>query len=265
MHKYISAVLVVLLMVAAGALAYQRWDFSNQRRDLNNKLAKVQKMQKETETAYSRLAIETEDLRTSKKDLQKVIDDRDESILALSQANLKLKDKIVRVENAKQTIVDRGGNTVEPDSGEVTGCESDLRVRVDFEQEDDPLKVSGHTLTNPPEAEIKIEWLRALNLELVLTKNDDGTFRVYLDSETSDFIPADLKLQVDPSVLDYRWYQNISLGSNVLFGETGLLFGISANYNIFSNFMLGPMFTVGYVGEKAETFYGVNVVWHPWR
>jgi cell division protein FtsL len=260
MYKFLSIFLAVLLLVAGGAIAYQRWDHSKQRRELNNKLAKVQKMQQETETAYSRLALEYEGLESSNKELQEIIEDRDEAILALTTANVKLKDRVFKFENAKQTIVDDVDVSVECD-----GLKSALRLRVDFEKEEDPLQVVGYTVTNPAYAEVQINWLRALKLELVLTQNPDKTYRVYINSENSDVVPTDLVLQVDPSVLDYKWYQKIGFGSNVVFGETGIQIGISAFYDFLPNFYAGPLFQVGYINGKAETYYGVKVGWYPWK
>lgn len=263
MYKFLSGILAILLLIGGAVYGYERWQHGKQRRELNNKLAKVQKMQQETETAHSRLAIEAEDLKAENSDLQDIIEDRDEAILALTHANIKLKNKVVRIEDAKQSTVDRDGNVVEHPGCEEVG--DSLRTKVAFEKEEDPLKISGFTLTNPAYAEVEIKWLRDIKLEVVLTKNDDGTYRVYLDSTKSDIVPTDLQLQVDPSILEYKWYQKIGFGSNVVGGETGIQLGLSAFYDILPNLYLGPMFQVGYVNGKAETYYGAVVGWYPWK
>ncbi len=262
MYKFLSGFLVVALVAAGSAYGFERWKHGNTRKDLNNKLAKAQKMQQETESAYSRLAIESENIKATNTELQSVIEDRDEEVLALANANIRLKNKVVRIENAKQTIVDSDGNVVVPD-GTMSDCKN--RIRVDFEKEEDPLKISGHTLTNPAYAEVKIDWLRELKIEVVLTKNDDDTYRIYIDSGKSDIMPTDLTLQVDPTILEYSWYEKIGFGSSVTGGETGLQLSISAFYDVIPNLAIGPMFQVGYVNGKAATYYGVIVSWWPWK
>lgn len=264
-YKILTYVLAGLLLLGGAAFAYEKVSHNKMRKSLNNQLAKAQKMQKETETAYSRLALETEDLKARNGDLQKVLDDRDEDIFAMTEASLKWKDKYLKALKAKQKIVTRDGKTVV--IKEPADCEqlanSDLRVRVDFEHEEDPIKVSGHTLSNPAYAEVKIEWVKDLNLDIILAKNDDDTFRVYLDSDSGLLIPADLKLQVDPSVTEKKWYERLSVNGSLNFGEFGGVATVGVGYDILDNLSISPNFVTYYDGEKAKLFYGVGFKWNP--
>lgn len=262
MYKFVAGILTVVLVVGGGAFAWQNYQWSKQRREMNNQLAEVQGVQQETETAVSRLAIEREDLEADNKELQQKIKDRDEDVLAKTKAEIRWKNKYFKSINTKQTIIDADGKVVIPDGQ----CfPSDIRIKVDFQHEVPPLLVRGHTLTNPPYAEVALEWSRGLQLSLVLTKNDDDTFRVYLDSENSDVVPTDLKLEVDSSLLDLAWYERIGLGADLNAGEFGGMISLRAFWEFTDNWFIGPSFVVLYDGNKAKTFYGVTVGWFPFR
>lgn len=261
MYKYISAVLLTALLVAGGALWWQDRQHSKQRRDLNNALARTEKTLQETETVSSRRAVELEDIETKNKELQKILKDRDESILALTETNLRLRDKYFKIKNAKENVVDKEGNEI-PDGEPIP---DDARVKVEFEHVEEPLKVSGFTLTNPAYAEVKLNWTRDLRLSLILTKTDEDTFRVYLDSENSDVDTTEINLSVDPTLLEHKWYEKIGVGSSLVAGEYGGQLGLRVYYDFWKNVSMGIDFMVLYDGAKAKTFYGLNVGWYPFR
>lgn len=264
MYKFIAALLGIVVLVGGGAFAWQNYQWSKQRRELNNQLAITQGMQQETETAVSRLAIEREKLKANNRELQQKIEDRDEEVLAKTQAEVKWKNRYFKSINAQQSVVDSEGNEIVPtEESPQDACSA--RIKVDFQHEEEPLLVTGHTLTNPPYAEVSLEWSRGLQLSLVLTKNDDDTFRVYLDSENSDVVPTELKLEVDPSLLDLAWYERIGFGADLAAGEFGGLLNLRAFWEFSGGWYLGPNFTVLYDGTKAKTFYGVTAGWYPFR
>jgi len=123
--------------------------------------------------------------------------------------------------------------------------------------------VTGFTLTNPPEAEVKLEWVEDLKLELNLTKDDDGNFRVYTDSE--DFQIGDIVLKIDPEVLETRWYERISFGADLAAGEYGAMLSLRPGYDVLEELNVNLLFVVLYDGASAKTFYGAGVNWFPWR
>lgn len=262
MYKYVSAVLLLLLLCLGVVFGYHYWQWSGDRKELKEALSKSQKMQKETETAYSRLAIENKNLKASKKDLQDVIEQRDEEVLALTQATLRLKNKTFKVDDAKESIVNKEGDEVK-DSSLLKG--EDKRQKVEFTKTKDELRVSGYTLTNPPFAEVTVSWVKDLKLDVILTKDKDDKYRVYVDSKNSTAVPTDISLQVDPSVLERAWYENISFGADLIFGETGAGLSLRGQYNLNQSWSLGPAFLLFYDGDNAETFYGASIGWYPWR
>lgn len=259
MYKFLSGFLAVVLVVGGLYAAYEKWSWSKQRVKLQNSLAKTEKMQQETKTAFSRLAVETEDLKASSNKLQNIIEDRDERIVALTQVNIKLKDKLVEITDAKQSAVSSDGKEVVLSEE----CKS-VRQKVEFDKTEDPVNISGFTLTNPPYAKVAVKWVRDLNLELLLVKDDNDFFRVYVDSKKSDIVPTNIKLKVDPSVLSKKWFQKLGVGTDILFGKAGGLTTLRSTYGLTDNWIFGPAWTILYNGMETKTFYGVSVLWHPW-
>lgn len=254
-YKLLSVVLAGLLVAGGVFYGIERYTHAKQRRELTNQIAELEGVIQETETAFSRRAVETSNLKLKNKELQTKIEDRDEEAVALTETVLKWKTKYIKVKNATETVVDTDGDPNTTD---------DIRLRVDFAQIEDPIKVSGFTLTNPPEAEITIEWMRDLKLSLILTKDKNDLFRIYLDTDSTDVVPADLRLTVDPSILDRRWYEKIGVDGAVAAGE-GIAFMVGLRYDVFDNWAIGPALMMHYDGNKLRKTYGISTTWRLFR
>ena len=262
MYKFLSAALAAMLIFVSVFFAYEKWDHGKTRKRLNNEVAHLQGMQKEAETVFSRLAIESEDLRSNNKKLNDIISDRSEEILALSEINIQLKDQLLQIDSATESIHSVETITVTEECQEEI---KDIRHRVDFSEKTDLLRVSGFTLTNPAYAEVKLEWIRAMKLEIILTKDSEDHYRVYIDSKKSDIIPTELKLQVDPSILDLDWYAKIGIGGDISASKTGIQASMRLFVNITPGLYIGPNFVVQHNGQVVRKFYGVSIGWNPWR
>lgn len=236
MYKILTYVLAGLLACLGGLYLYKSWQNDKKVATLSSALAKSEGMIKETKTSYSAKAQQVEDLESANKELQGKIKDRDEKVAALGEVALTWKDKYFKIKNASQTVVDSGGQPI-PDA---PSCDlpPDARVRVDFDQTQDYLKVTGHTLTNPAYAEVEVSWTRALKLSFILTKKDKD-FRLYLDSNSEDLVPGDLSLRVDPSVFERPWYEHILVGTDLsLYGDI-----IAGSFKVmydFDRYQFGP-------------------------
>jgi len=257
MYKYLSILLCVLLI--GGAIYFGINEYKNNKkfRNLNNELAKVEGVVQETETVSSRRALFIEDLESSNKELKGIIDDKDEEILA--QANIKLKWKNLYFNaKAKQSRVSEEGKPLEEG-------EEGTRDRVDFEHEEPPLKVVGYTLTNPAFAELKLEWTEDLELELNLTKNADGSFRIYVDPNSKTFHIADITLKVDPTLLEMKWYELIAISADVAGGPTGGQLAVRVTYDITTKWFIGPHAQFALSTDGFRSFYGVTFGFYPFR
>ena len=262
MYKILAGILVAIIVGGSVFYLIDRYSKNKRFSELHNEIAKLEGIVQETEFAYSRRGIELDNLKLNNKALRKIIKDRDEDIVALTETNLRLKKKIIEIENASGEIVGEEGEPVElPENDPCKLCEK--RFKVSFDKTEDYLRVSGHTLTNPPYAQVSIEWARDLQLSVILTKNKEDRFRIYLDSENSDFVPTELKLSVDPDILKYRWYENIGFSADIAIGE-GFGSSVKAIYN-FENWAIGPAFMMYYNGKKLKKLYGVTAIWFPFR
>lgn len=151
-------------------------------------------------------------------------------------------------------------------------CEQALtntRFRVDFDQTKEDVRVFGHTLTNPGEAYININWIKDLELQLILTKTEEGSYRVYVDSKNNSIIPVNLTLRIDPSILERKWYEKVNFTISPAFGNSligansfGGLLGIGAGYLVRDNINLGINVSAVYAGN-LYLFYGASLTWWP--
>jgi hypothetical protein len=262
MYKYLSILLAIGAVVLGVFFVFEKYNHNKDKKELSNQIAQLEGTVQETKTAYSVRGVEMENLKVENKELQKKIHDRDESIAALGKVVLEWKDKYYKIMDAYGSVVDGSGGVIEIPA-DCKECMKDLRFRVDFKQEQDNIEVSGFTLTNPPQAEIKLHWTKPLILDIVLAKDDSGSYRIYVDPGTSGAVPTELNLKVDPSVFDRKWYEKIALGADLGYGD-GVITTLRVNYELLGNWMIGPFVTFEYDG-KFQQFYGLNVAWFPFR
>jgi hypothetical protein len=244
-----------------GFYAYERYEHNKERVALNNELAKTQGMLKDTQTAYSSAGVEASNLKAQNDDLEKKIKDRDEKIGAAGQAVLQWKDKYYKIVNATGAVVDNSGAVTTVSSA----CQAELkdkRFKVSFSQDQDNTNISGFTLTNPDYAEVTLKWTKPLNLNIILAKNPDNTFRLYIDPSDPNLVPTKLNLTVDPSVFARSWYENLAVGVD-LGMNTGVMSSFRLGYE-FSNWLVGPFMAMTY-DSKFNKYYGISVGWFPFR
>jgi hypothetical protein len=245
MYKYLSILLGVLILGGGIFYSFERYSNAKKRKELSNQIAVLEGTIKETETAYSK------------------INDRDEEVVMLTETVLKWKSIYFEIKDATEKVVDEEGVEVVL-SPDCDFCFVGRRFMVAFDEKQDPLRVHGHTMTNPPEATVNIEWIRDIQLTLILTKGEDDLFRIYLDSNTSDIVPTELRLLVDPSILDKKWYEKIGMNNYVVVGE-GVGSSLSIMYDFFDHWSLGPSVFLYYDGQDLKKLYGISSVWYPFR
>lgn len=246
MYKFLSGFLFVVLVVAISVGGYKVWRSEKENTRLSNELARSQKTEQETKSAYSTAGQKLSDLEATNKELQKKIDNRDEEVAALGQVNVKLKDQLFKIQNATQTEVEN-----EPG-----------RIRIDFEKEQDLWRVKGYCLTSPPESEVLVSWSRSLELSFLLTKKN-GQYRLYLDSNSPDVIAIqNLSLRVDPSVFERKWYEKIAVGFDLGFTGKEPVASVRGTFDI-GSLSPGAFMTLFNGKEGLERAYGVSLMWRP--
>ena len=240
---------------------------------LNNQLALSQQLVKETQTAISSRALEIENLKVQNSDLQKVLKKNKEEVFALTDLAIQWKNKYFEIKDAKQIVLNEAGTQPASLSADCEDCITKTRIKIEFDQTKEDLRIFGFTLTNPAQAQINLEWLKPLMLQLVLTKSDDGSFKVYLDEkdkkQSSLFVPKELSLRVDPSVISKKWYEKINIMASISLGNS--LIGITswggmimagAGYAVTDSVSVGLNVSAIYTGN-VYLMYGANVFWTP--
>ncbi len=181
---------------------------------------------------------------------------------------LQWKNRYFEIKDAKQVVVNEAGTQPASLSAECEDCIAKTRIKEEFDQTKDDLRIFGYTITSPAQAQINLEWLKPLQLQLVLTKSEDGSFKVYLDQKDKEqaslIVPTELTLKVDPAVFYKKWYEKIALGLDVGASQFGVNSSIRIMYGIKPNLYLGPSVSAAalFSGQVAP-FYGVSVLWLP--
>lgn len=270
MQKYVIIFLSVAFLVFLGGAWWKQRQYLDELHKLNNALTASQQLVKETQSAYSSKAFELENLKAQNKDLQAVIKRNKEEIFALTNISLQWKDKYYQIKDAKQQIVDSSGSQpVSLPSSCTPECFDNIRFKVEFDNTIDDLQVKGYTLTNPAYASINLHWIKPLELQLVLTKAKDGSFKVYIDSQNNTFVPTELLLKVDPSILGRKWFEKISINGGIGFGHTfsdpkswGGYLSAGVGYLITPRINVGLNVTALY-NRDIQLYYGVQFSYYP--
>lgn len=209
-----AAILIAVIAFGTWKLDQASAKYAELNRTLNNQIALADSL-KEVAGGWEKRAFINEGLNdtlgTQNSELAETINKRDEEIVALTKANLKLEDTIFMLTEETGEVAD--SVIIDTTSGE-------NRFRVDFKSRYGIMNVFGHTLTNPAEANIRISWDRPLELTTILSRTKDGSWHGYLASPDSLFLPTKLETRVDDSLFSpaHRpWYRRFIGG----LGTTG--------------------------------------------
>lgn len=255
----IGVALIGLIFGGVFALKYNKAEEA--RIEAQNTIAEQSETIQEAEGIASRLATQYEDLqerlRESNERLADLIDDRGEEILSLTRAIANLENIRVVVRNPVQVDIEA------PDGS--------VRTRVDFDQEVDPIRVSGFTLTNPAQAELEVAFTRPLNLTSVVTQQEDGSWRSYIESDWPNLEISSIETSVNPlrSVVP-RFRERVILGGHLYLtpnrafdsggGHIYMLFESETKRSL----AIGPSVGISSVGGASRYNVGLQFQWRPW-
>ena len=196
-----------------------------------NQIAELSSVIEEDRQTWSRLAQERSDavevLRDQIPELAQLIRDRNEEITHLTTALARFRD--IRVVVTEQTGASQTQVPSESDDPE--------RLRVDFDTiHQDFIRISGHTLTTPPEATVQLRFLRPVGFTVVTTQQEDLSWRTYIHSDWDGLEIGDIESQVNPittPAMRRDWTQDFSVGvfgAGAVTGNSGI-FGLDINYD----------------------------------
>lgn len=208
--KYIKAAIAVLISIALVVmLIYAGYRYGEKRNadrvaTLATELAHSQETLELQTGLYSRKVEEYNELsgmldtsRSEVKALKQYLEEAKAKLLVTEQISLRWKkayEDALAAQQTEEPPVDPGGPP---------------RKRVEFSGDLGPIHASGHTLTDPPEAYLKLEQLVPLILTMNLVQNKNGTWTTFVTSSDENM---DVKIDVagvNPLVLSEKWYQRI--------------------------------------------------------
>jgi uncharacterized protein YpmB len=253
--KTILSIIIVILGIF-GVTYYLKSDKESKARiEAQNEIARLSEVVTENETTFSRLSQQSDDIITAltakNEELATIITSRDERILSLTEtiANFEPTKIVVRQERITETVVVDGSNE---------------RVRLEFSEEEDPIRVSGVVLTNPSEIELAVGYMRPLRLQTVITQLADGSWRTYITGDWPNLRIENIDTTVNPRLSEPRSFlESLSLGTMVSTSVklNSFLFGANILYDITDSVSVGPMFGVATVQDNSSVIFGLSAQW----
>jgi hypothetical protein len=260
--KIAAWVLMGLLAVGAGLVELKRRRYEDELLQLRNRAASLESTIEIKKGIWAKASLEVDGLKKlldvaqkHNAGLKEELEKSKSEVLGLTQVSVKLRKDYEALLAAKQTEVP--GKDGEPG-----------RTKVEFEKEFGPYRVSGHTLTNPGEAQLRLSQHRPLRLSVALAQNPDKSWRTYVASSEDD-LQIDVQIAaVNPYLFSRKWYENIELflqgaGASSSAGA-GAIGGIGIGYRI-GRFSVGPGVWAGFVGGRTFHAYGVHLGWRPFE
>lgn len=264
----LTAGLIGLLVLGMLALildvAWQRRLYAKERLDLQNQLAEKSKTEEIKDGLYTKLVVQTNDLNAALnasdsqvKELEQQVKQDKEDLYNVTQVGINWEKSYEKLAKAQQS----DGGVTQTDGGVVA------RARVDFDAEfpDVGVGCKGYTLTNPPEQDVNVWQLQPLKLTLALSQDKTKAWHAYVTSNLPGIKPDIGVTEVNPYLLEEKWYEKLAvrgdLGLGTTSGGLGLLLGVGATYQI-GKFEVGPAawFTAS---DRVDKYLGVMGAWHP--
>jgi len=251
-----GGVVLLLFIVLAGVMTIKKNSYESRITELQNAVAQRDVTIETQKGVFQKLTLQS-------KDLSSLLDSKDEQIQLLQKELKKGKEELLTA----NSLVVRWKKAYE---AQVAGHQTEVppvvpggivRKKVEFEKDFGYIGVSGFTLTDPPEATLKVQQNRPLKLSVAVSQDKDGTWKSRATSSEENMAIDITLAAVNPWLLEPRWYENIGLSVD-LGGGTGFLAGVGASYKI-GKFEVGPKgwFTIG--GGGVGGFVGAQLLWHP--
>lgn len=268
-YKYLLFVVMGFLVVGVCGASFYRCSYEKRIAKLQNDMAEKDKTIEIQKGLYTRLTVQTEGIKDT-------LDKKDEQVKSLLDQVKKQKQElltatsvVVQWKKAYESLATATQTTVPadpmklPKDGEATVN----REKVDFHKDFGYLNVDGWTLTNPPQAWIRVSQGRPLKITLALSQDKEKKWHTYATSSEEN-IGVDISVtSVNPHMLSPKWYENIGIvtGLGVGTNQSGLgaLFSVGLNYRI-KQFSIGPQVWLG-LNDVVDKYYGVNFEYRPFQ
>lgn len=260
--KIACVVLLALLLVGVGFGVVTKLSYDAELARLRNEVASRDQTIEIQAGAYSRLALESQQLEkllgessAEVGDLLKRLDKTNEDILAANRVAIHWKQAYEALIKAHQ----------EPVPGPTP--EDPARQKVSFTKDFGPYRVSGHTLTDPAEALLRLEQIEPLRLTIFVTQDPTGAWKSYATSSDENHRIEIEVAGVNPRVIEPKWFEHIQFSATIAGGQMGAGFGALAGLGVsykVKQFDIGPAVFVG-IGDRVDKFVGATVTWRPFE
>jgi len=165
-------------------------------------------------------------------------------------------------------------NDDQPSTENINACNECLAaniIRVPFEDHSDPLLSiigytdSGNAINVNGTYHLEIKWLQDILLSIALAQDESGTWTTLIDSNDPNIDISRIRSEITIEPFERKWYQNITLGLGLGFGESGALLNGALGYRINNNFALAGnwWYIMPFSGEMSDynsnAFYGASL------
>jgi hypothetical protein len=252
MKTTIVIIILSILLVGVSIFAIKG---CNDKKDLQFKITTQDSLFKLDSIRYSQLAKEYTsleeanlDLKTKNEDLYNIIDENDEEIRYYTNLVLKVKNQITtRVDTVKFTVID---SILQVPLGQDT---------IGFNTENGIFKVEGVTHLFPT----KGYWLnmqgKPFELDIVVTKDENGIFKGYVDTKNEDLEVSKLNVKVLQEPKKFWDDVQILAGANFTNKNTFLNLGFMKS-KLGIN-LIGGFDYQNYTIDKDNLFYGGGLIY----
>lgn len=207
-------------------------------------------------------------LTTQLDDVNDLLNGKDEQVKLLLSELKKRKEEVLTATTFAAKWKAAYEAEVKAHQTEVPGTNPDTkRTKIDFEKDWGYISVKGYTLSDPPEAWIKVQQNRPLKMTLAISQDKEMRWHTYVTSSEEN-VGIDVVVSgVNPWLLTPKWYERIGLNTNVGLGSNqgglGALLGLGVDYQI-GKFSLGPAMWFG-ISDRVDRFYGATLSWRPFQ
>ena len=256
LYKYLFIGVAVALLGFIGKSVYDKNQQDKVVAELQNNIAARDVTIETQKDVYHKLTIQSENL-------QKLLDTKDGEVSRLVGELKKSHEKLLTANSLALSWKRAYEAEVAGNQTDVPGENGIVRKRVDFEKDFGYIGVKGFTLTDPPEATVRVQQNRPLKISLVVSQDEKGAWHTRASSSEEN-VGVDVELAaVNPMVLAPRWYEGIGLTLDMGMGSQ-FLAGAGVTYK-FGKFEVGPRawFTLSTAGPTAGWAVGLQALWHP--
>jgi len=263
LKKFAVYVVIALALVVAIWSYVVRYRYEGQLADLRNQAASKDKTTEEFKNTFTKLAGENDDLKSSSKDLQKLLSKTNQDLIAETQAKVYWKGR-TEYELSHRPVAPVPG-TPEPFKPPVAQVACTEKSQVYTSTEDiGLLKLTIDTYTIDPSYQTKLRidpGSKPLVLTLDLTRDQKRQWHTHVVS-SDDRIGVDIGINtVNIEPLAMRWYEHLKIVGDIGAGSRGLLAGVGMTYG-FGKWEAGPKF---WATTDASTFTGATIVFIPFK